>query len=91
MMALTGFAYQHCTFDVRQLDCIGKVREQDTITFPVKTSDKKLAVEEAKKYTPEGWVAYTSYNSQDSFKYVAEEIGNSYIAKTQIVRWVDKK
>lgn len=87
MMALTGFASQDCTFDVQHLEKIGKIKEQDTITFPVTNTDKANAAEEAKKHTPEGWIARTSFNSQNSFSYN----NKSYIAKTQIIRWVDRE
>lgn len=87
MMAISGMGYVPCTFEVSNLDKVGKVREQDRITFPIHKNDKKHAVEEAKKYTPEGWEASESYSSQDSFNYLGN--GN-YTAQTQILRWVDR-
>jgi hypothetical protein len=88
MLALTAFACQECTFSVSNLDKVGKVREHKDLKFPVVGSDKKNAIEECKKHTPEGWIARESYNSQDSFTYVD---GVNYIAKTQLVRWVDRE
>lgn len=52
-------------------DHIGKQLKVDKITFPIPDCDygerKAIAIKEAEKYTPEGWVADQYYGSQDSF------------------------
>lgn len=84
---LTGLSHTSCLLEVRGLDKVGKVREQNNISFEVPTYDKAKAIEEAKKHTPEGWVAGTHYGSQNSFKYLPN---GGYLATTQIIRWVDR-
>lgn len=91
MKALTGFAYQPCTFSARHIEYVGMIKERDRLSFPIPTANwnnqKEVAIEEAKKYTPEGWIAADRYNSQDSF---TRNPDGSYNANTQIVRWVKR-
>jgi hypothetical protein len=86
MMAISGMGYVPCTFEVSDLDKIGKVREQNRISFEIEKNDKKLAIQEAKKYTPAGWTAVEHYSSQDSINFMGN---GKYVARTQILRWVD--
>lgn len=88
--AITGLASSGCEFEVGGLENVGKIKEHDTMVFLMPAHDwnsrNKIAHEEAKKHTPEGWEASTYFGSQDSF---FRKDGAEY-ARTNIYRWVDK-
>lgn len=88
--ALTGQSRMPVEFEINALDCVGKKRETKCIEF--KISDKsmykgrsELAIKEAKKHTPDGWIADEYYGSQRSFFYKFE---HEQWARTTIYRWV---
>jgi len=88
---ITGLSHVECDIEVRDLDKVGKVRQQDilVIEMPQETDWKKqkeIAYEIAKAKCPEGWIASSYFNSQNSF---FKKDGKEY-AQTQIVRWVEK-
>jgi hypothetical protein len=88
---LTGLSRAECDMEFQNLDVLGMARENDTIQFKMpevcgSSHDKKAAIEEAKKYTPEGWTASEYYGSQTSFF----SKGRDTWAKTSITRWVRK-
>lgn len=88
--ALTGLGNTECEMVTRGLENVGKLREQDTLVFPMPESDysnrKEVAAFVAQKQAPEGWTADSYFDSQDSF----QTINDVEMAKTQILRWVDK-
>lgn len=76
---------------VGMLDKVGKFMEHKELIFPLPdtanfTNRAKAAEETAEQYTPDGWEAYKSYDSQDSFP----TIDGKPHAKTIIKRWVAK-
>jgi len=84
---LTGLSEVEIDFKVRDLERVGKVREEETIEFRIGSGfndRKKVAIEEAKKHTPDGWICDNYFGSQTSF-FVKDDI--SY-ARTTIKRWV---
>ena len=88
---ITG-EYVDCEFEARGLDNVGKVRETKTIKFKIAddyiySGRKPLAIEKAKKHTPDGWVASEYYGSQNSFFIKL----NEQWATTSITRWVDNE
>lgn len=89
--AITGL-YSPCEFAVRGLENVGKKREHKTIEFPVPgksmySLQKEGAIEAAKAYTPEGWIASEHYGSQDS---CFMRDGQPW-ARTTIFRWIEKE
>lgn len=88
---ITGQSEIPCDLKVRNLDHVGKVRETDTIEFPFSSvycdnRDEK-AIEEAKKYTPDGWICDNYFGSQTSF-FSKDDTG---YAKATIRRWIVKE
>jgi len=88
--ALGRRADTECECTVTGLDHVGMKREQSQIEFelPDHTYEtrKKVAIEEAKKHTPEGWEASDYYGSQGSF---VTRFEKPTIARTSIYRWVE--
>jgi len=88
--ALTGLGNTECEITLRGLENLGKRKERDSIEFPMpdcQYSDKKVvAAAEARKATPEGWIASDYFNSQDSF---FRKDGQEY-GRTSISRWINK-
>ena len=71
--ALGRLSYTPCEIDITsELDKINKIMIVDKLVFPFDYEGSyigrsKLAEQESIKYVPEGWVADTYFNSQDSF------------------------
>lgn len=88
--AITGRSSIDFKMEVHNLKNVGKVIERSQIVFLIPDCNiskrKALAIEEAKKHTPEGWIASTYYSSQDSFFYKDSETW----ARTQIIRYVER-
>lgn len=88
---LTGLSRVECEMEFRGLQNVGKMRETRPLEFeihgPRYQINKADVIDEAKKYTPDGWTASEYYGSQGSF---FSRDGKHY-ARTKISRWVDKE
>ena len=88
--ALTGMAFVECDMEFRSLDCVGKMIEKDTLTFPMPlttySNRVEVAIRESSLATPDGWTTSSYFGSKESF---FTEDGKDY-ARTTISRWVDK-
>lgn len=83
---ITGLSEVDIDFTVRDLDHVGKTREIKPLMFPINAGfDDRVdvAIKEAKKHTPDGWIADTYFRSQNSF---FTKDGIEY-ARTSIKRW----
>ena len=92
---ITGLSSIDCDMVVKNLDKVGKVREQDKIKFKMPDNqfhNKDVAREEAAKHTPEGWEFSGHFGPQNSFFTVQTDEGEREDwATTSIMRWVDKE
>jgi hypothetical protein len=92
--ALMGSGMMDCEIVVRNLENVGKKREQDTIIFEMPKSDhlvygddrKEIAKKLAQDACPNGWGVSESFSSQNSF---FSKGGKDY-ARAFIVRWIEK-
>jgi len=88
---ITGQSEIDCELNVKNLERVGKKRENDTINFPFdetySNERNELASEKAKEYTPEGWTCDNYFGSQTSF---FRKDGVDY-ARATIRRWIDKE
>jgi hypothetical protein len=83
---ITGLSEVEIDFTVRDLEHVGKVREVKELEFPIGSGfddRKEVAIREAKKHTPDGWVCDNYFGSQTSF-FTKDDV--SY-ARTTIKRW----
>jgi hypothetical protein len=85
--AITGEGRLPCSFVLRGVDKVGKVREAKPLEFqlPDGETGKEAARAIAKRECPEGWTPWLSFNSQ--FSFFTKE-GENW-ARTTIYRWVD--
>lgn len=87
--AVTGQGMIPIEFEVRGLENVGRNYESEYFDFPLpkgtRYADKKAAIKELRKVTPEGWKSSEHFSSQDSFY---SKDGVEW-AHTYIFRWVD--
>jgi hypothetical protein len=87
--ALSKLARTPCKATLYNLNRVGKKMEHKSLSFPIPETDynnrKEVAINEVKKYLPEGWNADNYFSSQDSFFFK----DNKPFARTTIRRWVD--
>lgn len=94
--AMSRLAHTHCDIEVFGLEVVGKCLEIKDLTFPIGNVDyydrKKVAIEKALEFCPEGWVPDEYYGSKGSFYDKKDKDGNKITwARTHIRRWVDKE
>lgn len=93
LQALGRLSNVSCTASFVALDTIGKKRELKDFEFEVPKNlsscnekDLTTVIDIGNKQCPEGWEMSTYFRSQTSFRFE----GDKQIAKTHIMRWVDK-
>lgn len=91
-LAVTGLAYQPCEIETDGLEHVGMVKETRSHEFrlgcEVYDSDlKQLAIQEARRTCPKGWLLSDSFSSQDSFFRKGEQTW----ARCTIRRYVAKE
>lgn len=88
---VTGLHGCDANMKFRGLENVGKKQERDTIEFKMPDcsykEQEKIAYEQAKLNTPEGWIASSYFGSEGSF---FTKDGENW-ARTSIHRWVEKE
>jgi hypothetical protein len=73
---------------IHDLERVGKKQEMDTLVVEIaKYGDTRLAIANAQKECPEGWLPDLTFQSQNSF-FSEGEPESKHFARTTIRRWV---
>ena len=89
VQAITGLAHVPCDITIRDLELVGKSKEQKTIVFEITSWDKEEIKSLGKQNIPDGWQSDLYFNSQDSV-FMDQKTQKKY-ARMHIYRYLDKE